>query len=495
MRKHATALRLGLVVGLLLGLASGARAQDADADAAATKFLASKALATVAVPADQWLGSYSGSCWVGAVEIAVVDKDEKAGGLRRIELTRILGREKTKPSREVERWWIDGQGLVSRGERAVYKAGSASMEKGSHRIFTFKNGKLKVKDAEEDEESDSLDVPAAFVPTELLAILFIPDDKGKRYRFSHFGEEGKFSSFTLEDMGKDKATLRSGEGAARKVKITESDGAEGFYFLDDQHRIVAASWPAFPHLTAVGGTEAESCADWWSRPSDELDKAGDALATGPAKLDALVGELTYGYYEEGQKAAVVKVKLAKEASGYRYTETISGVGSANPVSTEWSLSADGKIVSGHRKETGEDATEQKLTVSGDKMTVSSTHEGSEDLTFPMPPRFVPDLYLLLKAVSGEKGEARFHGFDLGERFTFSILVAAKGEEEIALPGGKVKARRVDIAQEDSTGSAWLDASGKILLVMWKSGDVHLFLPEDKLKDELPERVGPPKKED
>jgi len=487
-RKHVMAL----VVGLLL--APGARAQDAEADAAATKFLTSKALATTAIAPDQWLGSYAGSCWVGALEIAVTE--EKAEGLRKIELLRVTGREKKLPARDVERWWVDAQGLVVKGEKAAFEAGSSEMEKASHRAFTLKNAKLKLKAGEEDEEVASIDLPAAFVPNELLAVLFVPDEKGKRYRFARLGEEeGKFAYFTVEDMGKEKTPLRSGDATARKVKVTESDGAEGVYFLDDQRKVVAASWPAFPHVTAFGGTEAESKADWWTRPQDDADKAGDRLAQGAAKLDALVNEFTYGIYDEGRKKTVVKIKLTKEASGYRYVASIADVRSAGAATEEWMLSPEGKVLSGSRKETGEEATESKVKVEGDKITATTSKEGSEPVTYPVPPRFVPDAFLLFRAVAGEKGELRFHGFELDERYPYSILLAAKAEEEIDLPGGKVKARRVDFAQDDTTGSAWLDAQGKILLVIWKSGDVSVFAPEDQLKDRLRGSVGPAKKED
>ena len=102
---------------------------------------------------------------------------------------------------------------------------------------------------------------------------------------------------------------------------------------------------------------------------------------------------------------------------------------------------------------------------------------------------------MLRAVAGEQGAFRWNGINLEERSIYSVYLAPGDEETIALPGGAVKARRIDFAHGYSTGRAWVDESGKPLLAMWQNGDVSVFGPEDRLPDTLPRDLGSQKKED
>ncbi|HZV02699.1 MAG TPA: hypothetical protein VFF73_38685, partial [Planctomycetota bacterium] len=162
--------RAGLV--LVLALLGAARAQDAEADAAACELIASRVFATGKLPAEQWLGNYGGSCFVSAVKVSVLEKDEAVSGLRRIEILRVFSREKENPRRNVERWWFDEKGLVVLGEKRFYdEPGKEDAEPRLVTLYRFKNGKVTVRDADQPE-GETQDVPAGFVPDAKLAILF-----------------------------------------------------------------------------------------------------------------------------------------------------------------------------------------------------------------------------------------------------------------------------------------------------------------------------------
>jgi hypothetical protein len=473
-------------LALLLVFAGAARAQDQDpkADAAAAELLASKALATVKVPPEQWVGSYSGSCWTGTLRLAVVDHDEAAAGLRRIEIERIVSRDKEKPEREVEKWWIDAAGLVVRGERSEFDAGEE--EPKSALKFEVKGGKLVVH--EEDVPPDPpAELHASFVPDKLMALLFVPESQGKRWRFSTLVERDEFTAVTIEDMGKEMVTARAGDVSARKLKVSDRFG-EATFWLDDQHRIVAARWP---NLYAVGGTEEEARADWWSRSPDDADKEADRLAAGPAKLEATVGSLTYGIYDDkGHLESKVTSSIVKENKddkpAFHYVASTADVGSnAATAREEWWLAPDGSVLSAAYKLTdpGKESAETKLKVEGDKMTCTATNvpAGKEDVTLPVPPRLRPDALFLVKPALEAKAPFRFHCFDLVGRYTYALLFTPKGEEDVELPDGtKMKARRVDLAQNIVVARIWVDASSNPVLVIWENGEVQLFRPLDKL---------------
>lgn len=482
---------------LLVGAAS-ARAQDPTADAAGAEFLASKALATAKVP-EQWIGSYAGSCWTGAVHLAVVEHDEAAAGLRRIDIEKITSREKENPAREVARWWVDAPGVVVRGERSEFESGDD--EPKSTVQFKVKNGKLLVQEGEGPAQEPKV-LPGAFVPDKLIAIAFVAGDK-KKWRFASL-EDTDFGSFTIEDLGSETVSGRTGDVSARKLRVTDQDSekdGEALYWVDDQHRIVAARWSNQPNLCALAGAEEESRKDWWTRPADEFDKAGDKLAASSAKLDALVGEMSYGIYSpHGRLKGTVRARLSKEdkdgKAAFHYLSTIADVTSGGATSTEeWWFTADGKLVSGFYKiaQVGKDPIECRVKVDGDKIvsTVTDPPEGMEEVTCPVPPRLVPDSFLLFKAVAAEaKGSFRWNAFDLAGRYVYSIFATPGPTEEIDLPSGKVTAKRVDFSQNVAQGRAWVDGSGKVLLVIWSDDDGDVFGPIEKLDRKLKAPIGP-----
>lgn len=489
------------LAALLLVASSSARpasvqADDAAADAAAAKLLASKALATTAAPKEQWLGSYAGSCWTQALRVSVVEKD---GDLRRIEIERFESRDRELPQRELDKWWVDANGALVRGERKSFEAGHEPPEMDLK--YEVKNGKLSVRQVDNPGVATA-DMPKEgnFLPDKILALLAVPDSKGTVWRFSTIGGEDEFLHFSVEDLGKETVTLRSGTVEARKLKLTEP-GGEALYWLDGEHRIVAARWPSLPNLQAIAGTEDESRADWWTRPADAFDQAADKLA----KVDGQVGALSFAVYsEEGTRKATVTASLAKEEKDgkavFHYLSSISEVGSGATVSTEeWWFSPENKVVAGKYGVRGPkvDPVECKLRVEGDKMisSISDAPDGKEELSYPIPPRMVADSYFSMKsAASAGPGSYRLHGFDLAGRYVYSILLTVGAEEEIALVAGKVKARHLVLTQNVAEADAWVDAKGELLLIRWKDGDVNVFGPAEKLPEKLPGHVGPASKE-
>ncbi|HZU95225.1 MAG TPA: hypothetical protein VFF73_00850, partial [Planctomycetota bacterium] len=324
---------------------------------------------------------------------------------------------------------------------------------------------------------------------------------GKRYRFATLDDRDEFLTFTVEDLGVEKVMTRAGEVGARKLRVKSGPEEELDWVADG--RIVAQRWPRLPNMQSVAGTEAESRADWSSRPLDDADKAAERLAAGPARLEALVGELSWANYENGQKASLVRAKLTKEDKGFKFAASTSYVSSNSLAGTwaleEWTFSPDGKLVAASRKLKAPEGPELegKLRVEGDKMlaTLSLAPAGQEEVALALPPRIIADSSFLLRAVAGEKGAFRWNGINLEERSIYSVYLAPGDEETIALPGGAVKARRIDFAHGYSTGRAWVDESGKPLLAMWQNGDVSVFGPEDRLPDTLPRDLGSQKKED
>ncbi len=492
-----TAKRLAAPIVVLLALAGTARGQsDAEADAAGAEFVASKALGKTTAPPDQWLGAYAGSSWTGALHLNVVDD----AGKRRIELVSITSREKEKQDRVIEKWWVDTEsGAVLKGERKLWKAGEEEPEKSV--AFVVKNGKVEIR--EEDTPTGEPELPSAFVPDPHVALLLLSGEK-KRWRFSRFDEHLEVAHYTIEDQGADTVATRSGDTKARRFLVTTGE-EKSLYWVDEQHRIVAVRYPESPNCYALAGTEEQSRKDWWERPQDDCDKAADRLGAGPAKLENLLGDMSYGIYaKNGKLTGKVTAKFAKEEKdgkpALHYFSTTTTEGEIPTKSTEeWWFSADGTLISAAYKieEGGKTSTDAKLRVEDGKMkaTVNDPAPGMEEMTFPLVPHLVPDSFLLMKALTGEtKGAARFNSFDLAGRYVYSVyLPAPSAEEEIDLPSGKVKARRVDMAQNSATAKIWIDGEGKILLVSWSDDDIDVFAPADKIKAKLGAAVGPPGK--
>jgi hypothetical protein len=501
-----TGKRLAAPIVVLLALAGTAQAQtDAEADAAGTEFVASKALGQGKAPADQWLGTYAGSGWNTALHISFVEND---GGLRRIELVVISSHEKEKPERTVERWWVNGDGAIVKGDRKSWRANTE--EPDSSVTLAVKDGKVEIHNGGEESPPTPSDLPAAFVPDPRVALILLSGEK-KRWRFSRFNEHLEVGHYTIEDQGPDTIATRAGDVKARRFLVTE-DKDKALYWVDDQHRIVAYREPDMLNVLGVAGTEEESRSDWWTRPQDDLDKAADRLGQGQAKLENLLGEWSYGIYEaHGKLKGKAAVKFAKEDKDGKpalhylatTTATTSEESEVPTKSTEeWWFAADGKLLSASYKieelsKDGKTVTDAKLRVDGDKMvaTVNDPSPGMEEVKKDVPPHFVPDSFLLAKAMTGEsKGGARFNSFDLVARNVYSVYVSApSAEEEIDLPAGKVKARRVDMSQSAAKARIWIDGEGKILLVLWSDEDINVFGPADKIGEKLKAAVGPPGK--
>ncbi|MEZ0228711.1 MAG: hypothetical protein ACAI25_08810 [Planctomycetota bacterium] len=477
---------------------SESRADDGAAEDAAAKVLAAKALATFAAPAEQWLGSYAGSCWTQSLRVSIA----KEGDLRRVEIEIIKSHEKELASRDHDKWWFDAAGTLVKGERKTFEAGQEAAELDLK--YEVKNGKISVRQVDQPTTSTAeLPKKGNFVPDKLVALFVVPDEKGGKWRFLTLGGEHDFLPFTVEDLGKEKIALRAGTVEARKLRVTEP-GGEALYWLDAERRIVSARWPSLANLQAISGTEEESRADWWTRPQDDADKAAEKLMKSGADFQGQAGSLAFGVYnEEGHLKATAVAKLGKETTDgkalHHYAGSISEVGSGATVSTEdWTFAPDGKLVAGKYTVKGSkvDTVECKIRVEGDKMisTISDAPEGKEELSFPIPPCMVADSYFLMKpCAKAGPGSYRFNGFDLAGRYVYSIHITVKGEEEITLLKGKVKARRLELTQNVAEADVWVDANGELLLIAWKDGDRNVFGPIDSMPQHLPDEVGPPKK--
>jgi hypothetical protein len=501
MKTHLSWRRVSLALALSALLFGPALAQDDEGDpaasAAARDFLKGKGLKTAKLPADMWVGDYAGSCWTGATRISLTDNDEAAAGLRRFSIERITSPEKENPAHVLESWWVDADGAIVRGLRESFKAGDGEAEVTVK--LEVKGGKLRSKEDPGNPDPAVLDLPGAFIPDELLAVVTLPSDKGKSWRFSTQGGDA-FIVFTVTDKGEEKVTGRSGEVTARKLALKDPDG-ETFYWVDDQHRIVSVVTPKTPNLTSAGGTEDECRSDWWTRPRDDFDAATDKLSQKSATLEALAGELTYGVCDkEGRATAFVQVKLAKETRGdkpaFHYTCSIAPIASDMPSSLEeWWLTPEGRPLNGKYTVTGADEKEfREAKVEGDKITGTSSEEDSETIVTVVPPHFVCDAFLLFKAIGQEeKGSFRFNTYDWDARRIQSVLFEVKPKETIALRSGKAEARRVSYMQNSSEATGWVDASGKLLLVRWEESPepINIFGPLEDSKKDLTGPVGPP----
>jgi len=483
------------LAALLFTAAPALAADDAAADEAAAKLVASKALAGIQAPAEQWLGSYAGSAWTGAVRIVVTSKD---GHVSDIVIERIKSRDAELSEREVGRWSIDSSGAIVKGERMAYEAGHEAQDPDFHFLYRIADGKLSLREAEKPDV-DTVDLPktGAFVPDVFVALLAVPDQKGQVWRFSTFGGEEQFAYYTVEDAGKEKVATRSGVVEARKLIVKDREGAVA-YFVDEKHQVVAARWPESPNLHSVAGTAAESRTDWWSRPDDEADKAADKLLAGAGSLDGQSGPLTYTTYnEEGALKSTTTLKYSKETKdgkpAYHYLSTTADVGSESSAATEeWWFTPEGKLIAGRYTQKGAETGEWKLRPEGDKIvsTLSDAPEGKEELSSPAPPRLVADSFCLLRAAAAAgAGSFRFSGYDLADRHAISIYLTVKGEEEIELPSGKAKGRHVAFSQNLADADAWVDAKGQILLVVWKESDRNVFGPLESAPKKI-EHVGP-----
>src|SRR5204862_6998099 len=126
------------------------------------------------------------------------------------------------------------------------------------------------------------------------------------------GGENDYATFTVESLGKEKIALRSGTVEAHKLKVTEP-GGETHYWVDAEHRIVAAKYPALPNLMLLPGSEEESRADWWQRPKEEADEAAEKLMKGAGSVEGQQGTLSFAVYtEEGELKSTATAKLAKK---------------------------------------------------------------------------------------------------------------------------------------------------------------------------------------
>ncbi len=411
----------------------------------------------------------------------------------------LESREKELPKRTRETVWVDDKGVVVRGERKSFEAEAADPK--STVRFEVKAGKLEI-DGDKDDPADL--AGGAFVPDPLIAILVLPESKGKTYKFTAF--YGDLSPVTIEDLGKEKVRGRSGEVEARKLVLRDADG-EVDYWLDDAHRILVVRPRKLPDLVSIAGTKDESRADWSARPEDEADLAAKKLLEAAGSPGALAGELTFSAYakeesDESQKLAlrcVHKVTLAKEEKDgavFHYT-TLATIESST-ATEDWWLAKDGTPV--RAKYSGEDGSAE-ATIEGGKIAVhaveTSGKRGKKErtLSFDLPPRFVPDAILLLRALAKEeKGSFRFGSFDFAEHVPLSYFLKIVGPETLETGKGQVKTKRVLLQENGIEADCWIDETGEPLLVRWSDGEIYAVGPARNPKD-LPRPTVEPKKDE
>lgn len=494
-------------LALVAVLTPVARAQSSDGEAelAAAKFLVEqKGLATGKAPAEQWYAVYAGPCWTSAGSIVVTEKDKDEGGLRRVDLLKITTRERENPAREHESWWIDASGSVVRGERRVFEEHGDKPKESAR--YEFKGGKIKITYTVHDEEGgpktevSESDLPPAFVPDHLLVVVMLPaSDKGKTWKFSTFGGEDSLP-FTVTDQGAEKVKGRSGEVEAHKLVVKDKEG-EVAYWLDADRRIVSQKWTILPNVQGVAGSPEESRQDWLSRPADEADAAADKALAGPAALEKLAGELSYGIYDKkGHARQVFTGTLKKEEGKFRYLGTVAEVDTASTTTEDWSIAADGTPVAGSivRDHGGEKKT-TTAKVDGKKIVVHSSdaEEGEKDATVPLLPRLIaPDALYVIRALAKTDLAAgaglRFSGLDISGELPFSLWIELKGNEKVRLRGGEADCKHFHILQNTAEAHCWIDANGNFV-VQWSDGDQNVSGTPEECKKDLGSRVGPPKK--
>jgi hypothetical protein len=441
---------------------------------------------------------------MGALQIAVTEKDEVEGGRRRLDLVTLASQDRRNPARMVQRWWLDSSGAVLRGERRVYEEGADKPV--SETRYDMREEKLHVDKkssfgGEESKEERDLVLPANFVPNDLLALFLVPREKGKTWKFSTFVVDRDLGMFTITDAGAEKVRTRAGTVEARKLVLKKGDREDG-YWLDSEMRIVRVRPSLSPNLEGVAGTADESRADWATRPDDEVDVATTKLLAELGSLESLARDSMFGIHDEkGKVSQSCATSLKKESKDGRpalhYVFASAFAAEAEEPScttrTELWLGLDGKLQAGSAvtQQKGEDPRTTTVKVEGGSLVLQN--QGQKDERQPLGSNFVPDLELALRAAARSRGgPLRFTTVDNLHAWCapHSVWLEALPAEKIQARCGPVKARRIHFFQEYAEeGTAWVSDEGTVLLVKWERTQL-VAGTHDESEEDLDRPLGP-----